>query len=265
MKLIVDFDNAFGVKHRDVDDFIALLYLLKAKVDIVLVTTTFGNASLEEVNESTKMVFSDLGLDLDLALGGEDAGEKIVEKVNAHAGNITILTLGSTTNLAEALRIDESIKDKAKLLSMGIITEELLINGKVMDELNFSVDHEASARVLEAFEDISILTANRCMDGYLTLEEIDEIFKKETYLMEKAQDWFDFHSDDYDIGYIVVWDLITALYFTNPDLFEDDKRTMSLTRPEKGLLEEDPQGKYINMPKLKDRDLFVQRVRDAFA
>lgn len=264
MKIIVDFDNAFGVKKRDVDDFIAFLYLIKAKEDIVLVTTTFGNASIEEVNEATKMIFKDLELDYELAFGDEDAGEKIVEKVNKNPGNITILTLGSTTNVNKALQIDESIKDKAKLLSMGTITEELLINEKIMDELNFSVDHQSSSNILEEFNDITILTANNCLDGYFTLEEIDEIFKNEEYLMEKAKDWFDFHSEDYDIGYIIIWDLITAAYITKPEIFQDDKRKMTFSNPEKGLLTEDEKGRPINMPKVKDRKALVDHIRQVF-
>lgn len=264
MKLIIDFDNAFNVDKRDVDDFIAFLYLMRERADIVLVTTSFGNASLEEVNQATEKIFKDLGLAYDLALGGRGAAEKIVEKVNEYPGHITILSLGSTTNSAQALEIDGSIGQKANFLAMGTISQDLVINGKIMDELNFSIDHKASIKVLEGFDQISILTANNCLKGYLTLEELEDIFKNEGYLMEEAKDWFDFHSKDYDIGYIIVWDLIAALYFTRPDLFEDDRRKMVLSEPEKGLLEEDPSGKPINMPILKDRQAFARAVHKAF-
>lgn len=264
MKIIVDFDNTLGVNERDVDDFIALLYLMKAKADIVLVTTTFGNDTIDIVNEKTKMVFNDLDLNYNLAFGNEDAGERIVETINTYPNDITILTLGSTTNLARALEIDPSIKHKAKMLSMGIITEKLLINNKVMDELNFSVDHKASIKVLTEMEDITILTANNCLDFYVTLREIDDIFEKETYLRSKSRAWFDFHSKDYDIDYIIIWDLVAAVYFTNPELFIDDKRKMSFVNPKMGLIKEDENGKIINMPKIKDRCLYIDTVRKVF-
>lgn len=264
MKIIVDFDNTLGVNERDVDDFIAFLYLMKAKADIVLVTTTFGNDTIEIVNEKTKMVFEDLKLDYELALGNEDASEKIVEIVNKYPNDITILTLGSTTNLAGALDLDPSIKSKVKMLSMGIITEKLLINNKVMDELNFSVDHKSSSKVLSQMEDITILTANNCLDFYVTLREIDDIFEEEKYLRGKSKAWFDFHSKDYDIDYIIIWDLVAAVYFTNPEIFIDDKRKMSFTNPQAGLLEEDMNGKIINMPKIKNRTSYIEIVMGVF-
>lgn len=264
MKIIVDFDNAFNVKNRDVDDFIALLYLIRKNADIGLVTTTYGNASIEEVNRASKKVFEDLKLTFPLALGSEDAGEKMAQTVNDNEGEVTILTLGSTTNIARALDIDPNLGKKARLVSMGTITEPLYIDGIKMNELNYSVNHEASRKVLDKFEDISILTANNCLDGYLDLDEIEDIFSGEDYLMSEARDWFDFHSADYEINYIVIWDLLAATYVTNPELFEDKKRPMVFKDPEKGLLAEDVGGKIINMPEVKNRKALVQHYKKVF-
>lgn len=264
MKIIVDFDNAFNVKNRDVDDFIALLYLIRKNADIGLVTTTYGNASIEEVNRATKKVFEDLKLTYPLAFGNEDAGEKIAQTVNDNKGDVTILSLGSTTNIARALSLDPSLGTKARLVSMGTITEPLYIDGIKMNELNYSVNHEASKKVLDVFEHISILTANNCLDGYLDLDEIEDIFSGESYLMAEARDWFDFHSADYEINYIIIWDLLAATYVTSPELFEDKKRPMVFKDPGKGLLAEDTSGKIINMPEVKDRKTLAAYYKKVF-
>lgn len=263
MKIMVDFDNTLAVRHRDVDDFLALMYLIKKNCDIKLVTTTFGNDTIEVVNGATKKVFDDLKLDYELAFGNEDAAEKIVDKIHENE-NITLLTLGSLNNIRKAYELDNSIADKCKIVSMGSITEDLIINGKKMDELNFSVDYKSSEVVLKNFKDISIINANNCLDYYVTLDEIDDIFQKYEYLRENAYAWFDFHSKDYKLDYIIIWDLIAAVFATDSELFSDNYKKVSFENLDTGLLVEDEDGKEINFPVLKSRLDYIKALKKVF-
>ena len=67
MNVLIDFDNTFFTDNRDVDDGLALIYLLGSlDVNIVGITSTFGNSTLEEVNRCTKLLLEKLGLSHDL-------------------------------------------------------------------------------------------------------------------------------------------------------------------------------------------------------
>jgi inosine-uridine nucleoside N-ribohydrolase len=75
--VILDCDNALGVPAADVDDGLALLFLLKQE-DIALrgVTTCFGNAGLPAVMRATRRLFARFGLHaLPLHAGASRAGE----------------------------------------------------------------------------------------------------------------------------------------------------------------------------------------------
>lgn len=67
-KIIFDCDNTFGLIDRDVDDGLTLLYLLGAPhVELLGVTLTYGNGSIEEVNKMTKEMKEQLGLSFDFS------------------------------------------------------------------------------------------------------------------------------------------------------------------------------------------------------
>jgi len=60
--LIYDCDITMGLPGKDVDDGLALLYLLgSAKIRILGITTTFGNSTIEEVHPCLLSILKDLG------------------------------------------------------------------------------------------------------------------------------------------------------------------------------------------------------------
>ena len=74
--VIVDFDNTFTLEGRDVDDLIALLYLIShPAVYVPFVCTTFGNGTLREVNHCTETVFRQLNLRIPFYSGAEKEGD----------------------------------------------------------------------------------------------------------------------------------------------------------------------------------------------
>ena len=55
MKVIIDCDNTFGVPGRPIDDGQTILYLLgRDDIEIVGITTTHGNSTIDDVYPATQ-------------------------------------------------------------------------------------------------------------------------------------------------------------------------------------------------------------------
>ena len=107
-KIIHDCDCTFGINGCDVDDGLALLYLLgDPEAEVLGVTTTYGNNTLEKVYENTKKFVKKIGHDeLRVYKGGATPGETeseaahyLAEMAEKYAGELEILVTGSVTNL----------------------------------------------------------------------------------------------------------------------------------------------------------------------
>jgi inosine-uridine nucleoside N-ribohydrolase len=148
-KIIIDTDPGVGIPGTDADDGIALLLALAdPRLDLVAVTTTFGNcppalsargaAAILEAAGRTDIpigVGSPTALDGRLhpllveayrgprgregriplppaAGGGRDASDLIIETVRAHPGEVVIVAIGPQTNLALALLREPALADE---------------------------------------------------------------------------------------------------------------------------------------------------------
>jgi purine nucleosidase len=149
-KVIIDTDTG-------VDDGMGLIYALRSpELDIVGVTTSFGNVDVEKVTRNTAIILESLGSAAPLAKGaavalvgeeptynpqihGEDgfgnahlpdpsyanlvstnAAQFTIDQVNAHPGELTWIGLGPITNLALALLLDPTLPERlTKVVWMG--------------------------------------------------------------------------------------------------------------------------------------------------
>lgn len=75
-KIIFDCDNTFGVKDCDVDDGLALMYLLGSReAQLLGITSTYGNSSLDVVQAVNLRMLEELGRrDIPVKRGGEKRG-----------------------------------------------------------------------------------------------------------------------------------------------------------------------------------------------
>ena len=206
--LIYDCDITMGLPGRDVDDGLALLYLLGSpQIQILGITTTFGNSTIEEVHPCLLSVLNDLGRrdipayrgaprpERTTDRGGQprdsEAARFLVETVRQHPGTVRVLATGSPTNLLGAYRLNSGFfRDVKEIVFMGGIIEPLLIHGREMKELNFASDPEAALYALYAGHPpaastvgdppprkpdpgrcgISVISGNVCLQALLTLE-----------------------------------------------------------------------------------------------
>ncbi|SUB75155.1 nucleoside hydrolase [Peptoniphilus indolicus] len=284
-KVIFDCDNTMGIKNRDIDDGLALLYLINnLDVELKGVTCTYGNDRLDKVFTQTVKLIDDLSLEIPVFKGNgnydmidyvkcefkteetknyldNDAAKFIVEMVNRYPNEISILATGSLQNLYDAWQIDKSIVEKIKeVVVMGGITEPLYFNNKVMNELNFSVCSRAAECVINEFKNLSILTGNSCMEIEFTqsdLKEIENIGEfKNKFVFEKLCVWMDEFKEMYGYDSIVLWDVIAAIYLTDSDLFKDNTTYINSTLEDlntgKLVLVDNSLGIKINIPSAKN-------------
>lgn len=277
-KLIIDCDNTFSVLGCDIDDGLAIIYsLAQDNVELLGVNTTFGNNKLDIVYPNTIKFMKDIGYgNIKVNKGANKLGEEnkasdfIVEMVNKYPGEVSILATGSLTNLYHAWEADNSIYEKIDKISlMGGITEPLVINGKILDELNFSCNYKASLNVLSHGKEIYIATGNTCLDGFFRRDRFEKLKEGndfEKWLYKESQYWFDREKDVFDNEGIYIWDILSAAALLNPHLFDMQEFTISPDEEslKTGLLLGDGPERTVYIPKIKDVDEYIEHVYDQY-
>ena len=243
-KIIHDCDCTFGINGCDVDDGLALLYLLgDPEAEVLGVTTTYGNNTLEKVYENTKKFVKKIGHDeLRVYKGGATPGETeseaahyLAEMAEKYAGELEILVTGSVTNLYGAWKHNPEFFHQVKsIVLMGGTTEPLIFAKREMDELNFSCDPLATYATLTSGTDVAVITGNNCLKVLFTREEyereLSDLSKGVVRLIKNETDyWFDNNWDEYGIPGYYNWDAIAAAYMMHPELFETQIVDMQLS------------------------------------
>ncbi len=273
-KIIIDCDNTFGVGGCDIDDGLAIIYSLAQKdVEVLGISTTFGNNNLEIVYPNTLSFMKDIGCSEIPVLKGSvgsfrdnEAAKFLVEMASKYEGQLSIVALGSLTNLYHAWQLDNSFYEKIKDISlMGGITDPLIINGKLLNELNFSCNWEASLNVLEYGRSLIIGTGNTCLDGFFTRERFEELKEGndfEKWLYKESLYWFDREKDVFDNHGIYIWDILSAAALLNPDLFIME--TLEIAPDEEsmktGMLLGKGKKRKVIIPKIKNVDEYMEHV-----
>lgn len=279
-KVIIDFDNTMGIEGCDLDDGLALLYLLGCQnIEVVGACTTYGNSNLAAVHQNTLALFKSWGLNIPVYKGTDgpkgaegvtcapsEAARFIAQQTCARPGEIALLATGSTTNLLDAAKQDQRALDNAKSITlMGGITESLVINGKIMNELNFSCDPAATLAAISASCPVNIATAQNCMPAFFTQAEIAQAFGKDSWAYKITQYWFADMLAAFGWDGWVCWDVVAAAHLANPQLFDSHQTQITLNQRllSAGFLETASAGApqtTVNMPTIKDPQEFKRHV-----
>lgn len=277
--IIVDFDNTMGVPNCDIDDGLALLYLLgqPEKVRILGMCSTYGNSTLDTVHKNTERLIDVWGLDIPLYRGAQNAHEPLSEAAHflaetaaAHPQEVYVVATGSLTNLKGAALIDpQFFSNLAGIYLMGGITHTLLVNGTQMDELNFACDAQATALVLNAPCPVTVATAQNCLDARFNEAGLREAFGESSWMMKTCEPWFEAMQTWYGCPWFVCWDVVTAAMLVQPELFCD--QAMPVTLNERllslGYLEqacENDRSARIHVPTILDASSFCQEMLSAW-
>ena len=234
-RVVLDCDNTAGIPGRDIDDALALLYLnLYPEAEIVAVTTSFGNGSQDEVWEATNRLVECLAIDVPIYRGcnsPDDGSSEASEYLAAVLGEgvCDILITGAASNVgnaSETLRsANDGVEDRVQSVTMmGGILEPLKIGGFEIEELNLSCDPGGVVSILEAGIDFAFVTGNLCTDVYVDRsreEKITAVLKRNglDLLASDVAAWSEHQEKTRgDYGFCP-WDLVAAVYYTNPEIF----------------------------------------------
>ncbi len=283
-KLIFDCDNTMGIEGYPMDDALAFLYVLgnRDKVDLLGFTCTFANGTVEQVYEASRQLLNEVGLSSLPLLKGAEANEDprseaarfIVDMAERYPGEVSVLAIGSMTNLYGAWLIDPQIFDKLKeCVLMGGITETLYTHGVHCPELNFSINAKASAEVFTHGKNLSIVTGNNCLPfSYLPKDEFMALMQVDTrpvsaYVARKCGYRFDCRKELYGEEGSYCWDAVSAAYLLYPELFEDHLTACDISEEhlQDGSLMPCETGKtLLNLPVAKDAAAFRRNLYESW-
>ena len=237
--VIYDCDVTLGRPFRDVGDGLALLYLLgETRVNLLCVTTTYGNGPVEMTTLTTRRLLDHLGYDdvatLPGAAGPDEepemnlAARHLKDIVSARPGEIVLVATGSMTNLRHAATLAPDFFQKLRGLYLwGGVTEPLVWNGHRLAERNFSLDPEAAYSAIHADCPVTIATGQAGLTAvfrspqFAALQALGDPISR--LIVHKVRFWFALTRLWFRDGGFAMWDSVAALALTQPELFESER------------------------------------------
>jgi len=229
-KIIYDCDNTLGLLFNEVDDGLTALYLLGTPgIELLGITTTFGNGRIDQVYPQTQKLIEHLALEIPVLKGEgrETLGQKtqatsfLVEQVNRHPGEITLLATGPVGNLYSACLEDPDFFNKVnRIVVMGGYRHPLWLGYRNLKELNFSAHPEASLSILSAPCLVTIFPGHVCLDAPYHLRDIRQADYWPGWMKRALTQWLFSFGLYSGARVFYLWDLLPAVYLSNPELFE---------------------------------------------
>ncbi|MGP3777815.1 nucleoside hydrolase [Halanaerobium saccharolyticum] len=239
-KVILDCDNTIGLNEKDVDDGLAFLFLLgRADIDLMAVTSVFGNSNLEDTYNTTESMLNDFKLkdQVKHLKGAAEAGdhqteaaEFLAQTAAENKDEITLIAIGPLTNLYAAWKIDNDFfKNLKEIIIMGGVTELLQFGEDTIDELNLTSDPEAAERVLKAEVPVALMSGNLCLAarfGEKSWRRVNRSKNKavRAYITDKIKHWYDYSSEMIGLTGFYMWDVVAVVYMIAPEIFPYNKR-----------------------------------------
>ncbi|MBU1670581.1 MAG: nucleoside hydrolase [Actinobacteria bacterium] len=249
-KIIIDTDPAVGVPLRDVDDALAILYLLALpdEFEVLGITAVGGNAPVPSAYAKARGL---VGLarrgDVPVYKGaakagceGSAAGSFLARAVDERPGEVTVLAIGPLSNLRQASLLDPEFYSKVKrVVAMGgALAREVNLPLLFPLEFNFFKDPDAAEGLLAAPCEKVIITGDLCRQALFTRRELEALFglgsAVGTWLAYRVRPWLRlnqlFPFVPWKEGF-VPWDVVAAVYLRRPGLFADIETKGMRLRP----------------------------------
>lgn len=281
-RVLCDCDNTMGVPGKPIDDGQALLYLFgRPDIELVGITTSFGNGSVDEAYAVTKDLLHVLGREEIPLFKGEGhrgqaptaAAHFLAKTAAAAPGEITLLAIGPLGNLLGAARLDPDFFHNLKQVAiMGGYMHALVgpYWGNVA-ERNLASNPEAAFAVLNAPCPITLMNAHVCLDAPFGLAEMTNIDHwSGTAIYRTFHDWVLQCETNPNTPGDYLWDVLPAIYISYPTLFDDNLVWVSSTVSdlETGSLvfSQGRDGAAINMPtRIVDPERFYTILYEAWS
>lgn len=229
-KVLFDCDNTMGLPQREIDDGLTLLYLLgRPDVELLGVTTTFGNGTVEEAQAQTEQLLHQVGRSELPVIAGAGARHApptaaarfLVETVAQYPGQVSLLATGPLGNLRGAAELDPAFFDRVRRIAcMGGVLEPLLIGNHEVPELNLSADPEAAFQVLHAPCPVTLMNAHVCLQAPFQKEDLERIRQWSEEPRSIVRGWLGTMRRFSGVRAFYLWDLLPAVYLSYPELFD---------------------------------------------
>jgi purine nucleosidase len=212
----------------------------------VLVSAGFGTAH-EHLWEKGLIFSADYK---PLELDPRPAWQLILDLVNQNKGDVTLVGIGTTTNIAKALEEDPELPKKVKgLVLMGGMIEPPTVDGKIIPrgfEYNFCNDSASIEKIIKAGFNLTILPGDLTFqqDDPWTEEELAELSKikhpavelliklKNRSLVAMREGM---EKTNLPLEFAKPWinDEFVAVYLIKPELFETEDMFVKWELPDK--------------------------------
>lgn len=254
LRLWIDTDAACGFSSRtDPDDCFALLLLAHSReVEIVGISTIFGNAPLEVTDSVTRVLASRLsasgGADVAVVRGAPDPmGESIASSSDgavAHGAlaraleqeSLVILALGPLTNIATVLRGRPYLQSKVMQLVAvmgrrhghlfhpveGGTAPSVLGHGPVFRDFNFVKDPEAAIALLDMQLPLTLVPYEAAREVQVAARHLTRMTVAggaAAWVAARARGWLNYWEREIGRDGFYPFDLVAAGYLVRPDLF----------------------------------------------
>jgi purine nucleosidase len=249
----IDTDAACGWSRRtDPDDCLAVLLLAQDGVQIVGISTMFGNAPLFVTDQTTHALMTALE---DNGLGSvpiyQGASEPMGKDVSADdstvpkaherlraalsQGPLTIVALGPLTNVATALQDRPNLQSNVtRLVAVmgrrkghlfhpieGGTSHSLLGHGPVFRDFNFAMDEAAATAVLAAEVPLTLVPYEAARDIAIGSMFLDGMVARDgasAWVAQRAMQWLHYWREDIGREGFYPFDLVAAAYVVHPRL-----------------------------------------------
>lgn len=256
-KIIIDCDPG-------VDDALAIvLAILSPDIELLGLTTTYGNADIETTTRNALTIVELSGQDIPVAKGaavpskvplgdppdfvhGKDglgntnqplpklkpietpAAEFIVETIRANPGEVTLMGVASLTNFADALALEPSIAREVQEVVLMGGTLYRAGNVSPVAEANIAEDPHASDTVLTAPWKVTMIGLDVTLTLFLSRERLERIRKGNARFGQFLSDIHQFYIDFYasrepGADGCALHDSTALMYIIDPSLFSSKK------------------------------------------
>lgn len=251
-RIIVDTDPNMWVPRRDIDDALALLFLLASpEVQIEGITVNFGNVSAPVGYAAAEELLKRIGASIPVYKGAgsrrdlgkrNDAVEFLLHAAREAPGEVTLLALAPLTNVASAILLEETFdQNLGGLIVMGGALRFPFFS--FFGEFNFHCDGTAAAAVLSAPVAKTMITMDLCSQAVFTERHLDTLKKRDhemaRYMVRFIEPWLAFNKRIFfrKRGFFP-WDVVAAAYLIDASLFDTNHCTFFIRErgPRRGSL-----------------------------
>ena len=254
IRVWIDTDAACGQGRRtDPDDCLAMLLLAQEDgIEIVGVSTVFGNASLRDTDQTTRALMAAMEQDEHhAALVYRGSSEPLAEETpvgtaslrDAHAmlrsaleeGPLTLVALGPLTNIAIALegrpRLQGNVTRLIAVMGRrkghvfhpveGATAHSFLGHGPVFRDFNFTKDEEAAVAVVAMGLPMTLVPYEAARDIKVGPADLDRMVERggaAAWVAQRTRQWLAYWREDIGREGFYPFDLIAAAYVAQPSL-----------------------------------------------